>query len=55
MEVAKVIWFTGLSGSENRHYLVISTVYKKKKYKILTVDGDKFRKKIIKPNLILKI
>lgn len=42
---SKIIWFTGLSGSGkttlSNH---ISTILKKK-FKILKVDGDTFRKK----------
>ena len=46
MEVAKVIWFTGLSGSgKSTLSSHLHNLLKKKKYKILTVDGDKFRKK----------
>ena len=46
MEVAKVIWFTGLSGSgKSTLSSHLHSLLKKKKYKILTVDGDKFRKK----------
>ena len=46
MEVAKVIWFTGLSGSgKSTLSSHLHNLLKRKKYKILTVDGDKFRKK----------
>ena len=44
-KIAKIIWLTGLSGSGKStisNYL--TKILKKKKFKVLKVDGDIFRK-----------
>ena len=42
---SKIIWFTGLSGSgKSTLSNSLKTFLKKKRYKILQVDGDTFRK-----------
>ena len=41
-----VVWFTGLSGAGKTTLASdLSKIIKKKKYKVLRVDGDLFRKK----------
>ncbi len=52
---AKILWFTGLSGAGKS--TLSNYLYKdlKKKYKIVSIDGDKFRKKTkIKNNFTVK-
>ena len=43
---SKIVWFTGLSGSgKSTLSKIIKLRLLKKKYKILLIDGDVFRKK----------
>ena len=42
---SKIIWFTGLSGSGKTTLSNYISIILKKKFKILKVDGDTFRKK----------
>ncbi len=42
---SKIVWFTGLSGSGKSTLSKIIKLKLKKKYKILLIDGDIFRKK----------
>ncbi len=55
----KIIWFTGLSGAgkttlANNLISVLKNKYKIKKKNIISLDGDKFRKKNKKKNLFTK-
>lgn len=45
-KLSKIIWFTGLSGAgKSTISNFLFDILKKKKYKVLKVDGDNFRKK----------
>lgn len=45
-KLSKIIWFTGLSGvGKSTISNFLFKILKKKKYKVLKVDGDNFRKK----------
>ena len=44
--ISKIIWFTGLSGAgKSTLSNNLSKVLRKKKFKVIKIDGDKFRKK----------
>ncbi len=52
----KIIWFTGLSGSgKTTLSLALIKKLKKKKFKVLKLDGDNFRKKTSNKNSFSKL
>ena len=52
---AKIVWFTGLSGSgKTTLSKKLQKILKEKKYKVLAIDGDKFRKKNKSENAFTK-
>ena len=52
---AKIVWFTGLSGSgKTTLSKKLQSSLRRKKYKVLAIDGDKFRKKNKSKNAFTK-